>query len=136
MDNKASLYTAASVMTLSCMLFGCNLFGATTLDSPAGGITVHVEHTSDGPSMTQSKENVAEIINTQPDLSILARAIKAADLESTLQNGTFTIFAPDNAAFQKLPPERFKICSNLKIKISFATFCLRMLYRKTLRLKI
>ncbi len=108
MINKARQYTLASAMTISCLFFGCNLFGATTIDSPAGGISVSVEKSATTPSntmtMKQSKETVVDVISTNSDLSMLARAIKATGLESELQNGTFTIFAPDNAAFKKLPP--------------------------------
>lgn len=56
----------------------------------------------------------AVMVNTDPDIvtlaagiedfSTLVTAVKAADLVSTLQGeGPFTVFAPDNAAFAKLP---------------------------------
>lgn len=122
MINKSSLYKTASVMTLGCLFFGCSLFGATNFDTPAGGISVSVEKTPTTPSDTssnamsetsgamtaQSRENVADIINSKPELSTLAKAIKAAGLESTLQNGNFIIFAPDNAAFDKLPADQLQ----------------------------
>lgn len=46
---------------------------------------------------------VDEVVLRNPDLSTLARAIKAADLAATLGAETpMTLFAPDNGAFDKL----------------------------------
>lgn len=49
---------------------------------------------------------ISEFIMGTDDLSILAGALKAAGLESTLgESGPFTVFAPRNVAFRKLIPE-------------------------------
>lgn len=49
----------------------------------------------------------ADIVDTAagaPDFSTLVAAVKAADLVATLKSkGPFTVFAPTNAAFAKLP---------------------------------
>lgn len=51
-----------------------------------------------------SKEDIVTIIANDKDLSTLAQALKAAGLEETLkQAGPYTVFAPTNEAFQKLP---------------------------------
>ena len=51
----------------------------------------------------QSKDIVA-VASGSPDHTTLVAAVKAADLVSTLQgSGPFTVFAPTNAAFAKLP---------------------------------
>jgi uncharacterized surface protein with fasciclin (FAS1) repeats len=48
--------------------------------------------------------NIIETAVNTPDLATLVAAIKAADLVSTLQGtGPFTVFAPVNSAFAKLP---------------------------------
>ena len=49
-------------------------------------------------------ETVVAIAAGNPDFSTLVAAIKAADLAETLSGaGPFTVFAPTNAAFDKLP---------------------------------
>jgi uncharacterized surface protein with fasciclin (FAS1) repeats len=50
------------------------------------------------------KESVVDIAVGNPDFSTLVAALKAADLVGTLGgDGPFTVFAPTNAAFAKLP---------------------------------
>lgn len=49
-------------------------------------------------------QTVVDIAVGNPDFSTLVAALKAADLVDTLSgNGPFTVFAPTNAAFEKLP---------------------------------
>lgn len=80
------------------------LFGLLTLtfavqmnaqcDSHAKAQTVAVEATP----------NIVEIAASLDDFSTLVAAIKAADLAGTLSgDGPFTVFAPTNDAFNKLP---------------------------------
>jgi uncharacterized surface protein with fasciclin (FAS1) repeats len=48
--------------------------------------------------------NVVENAMASPDHSTLVAAVQAADLAGTLSGaGPFTVFAPTNAAFEKLP---------------------------------
>ena len=50
------------------------------------------------------KRNLMEIIIATPSLATLTQAIMAVDLQLILnQPGPFTIFAPDNKAFENLP---------------------------------
>lgn len=44
-------------------------------------------------------QNIAQIVATNPNFSILNAAINRAGLGSALSSGTLTVFAPDNAAF-------------------------------------
>jgi transforming growth factor-beta-induced protein len=56
----------------------------------------------DSVEMPMSK-TITEVASSNPDFSILVSALVKADLASTLnQPGTFTVFAPTNAAFQQL----------------------------------
>ena len=56
-----------------------------------------------GQSMLPSKDIVANAVNSK-DHTTLVAAVKAAGLVETLQGrGPFTVFAPTNAAFAKLP---------------------------------
>ncbi len=54
-------------------------------------------------AISQSKD-VVDIAISSPDHTTLVAAVKAADLVTTLKSaGPFTVFAPTNAAFDKLP---------------------------------
>ena len=56
-----------------------------------------------GAAMYPSKDIVSNAMNSQ-DHTTLVAAVKAAGLVETLQGaGPFTVFAPTNAAFDKLP---------------------------------
>src|ERR1700731_3934206 len=56
-----------------------------------------------GAPMYPSK-NIVQNASTAKDLTTLVAAVKAAGLVETLQGaGPFTVFAPDNDAFAKLP---------------------------------
>jgi uncharacterized surface protein with fasciclin (FAS1) repeats len=49
-------------------------------------------------------KDVVDIAISSPDHTTLVAAVKAADLVATLKGaGPFTVFAPTNAAFDKLP---------------------------------
>lgn len=87
-------------------------YGLTTAASMAGDcsskccsgddktVTVTTTETADAAE----KQNVVEIAAGNEDFSTLVAAVKAAGLAETLSgDGPFTIFAPTNAAFDKLP---------------------------------
>src|SRR6187402_3943032 len=66
------------------------------------------EVSADGGQSTvddyESQKNVVHIAVGSPDHSTLVEAVKAAELVDALSNaGPFTVFAPTNAAFDKLP---------------------------------
>jgi uncharacterized surface protein with fasciclin (FAS1) repeats len=51
-----------------------------------------------------SEKNILQIALASPDHSVLAKAVVAAGLQDVLTNaGPLTVFAPNNAAFEKLP---------------------------------
>jgi len=57
-----------------------------------------------GAAMFKSKDIVDNAVNSA-DHTTLVAAVKAADLVGTLKSkGPFTVFAPTNSAFEKLPP--------------------------------
>lgn len=60
--------------------------------------------TSGGMTSSTTGGDLTAVAMSDPQFSTLVAAIKAADLVSTLQGpGPFTVFAPTNAAFAKLP---------------------------------
>lgn len=61
---------------------------------------------SDDDTPTPAPQNVVQLAQATPDLSILVEAVVAADLGATLSGpGPFTVFAPTNAAFTALLTE-------------------------------
>jgi uncharacterized surface protein with fasciclin (FAS1) repeats len=51
-----------------------------------------------------AQHNIVETAVANPDFSTLVAAVQAAELQGTLAGpGPFTVFAPTNAAFAKLP---------------------------------
>jgi uncharacterized surface protein with fasciclin (FAS1) repeats len=68
---------------------------ATTLSLSAANVTAQMAPT----------QNIVEVAAGSPNHTTLVAAVKAAGLVDTLSGaGPFTVFAPTNAAFDKLPP--------------------------------
>lgn len=64
------------------------------------------------PDHTRPEENkistmdIIEIVSASPDFSTLAKALSSTDLFTVLTgSGPFTVFAPNDEAFRKLPPQ-------------------------------
>ena len=54
--------------------------------------------------LRNQSQNIVELAVATPELSTLVTALKAGDLVETLSgSGPFTVFAPTNEAFNKLP---------------------------------
>merc|ERR1712063_195102 len=78
----------------------------TAADNAATNGVVHIIDAVLMPptSSETPKKNIAELAASVSDLSTLVTALKAGDLVTALQgDGPFTVFAPTNAAFGKLP---------------------------------
>jgi uncharacterized surface protein with fasciclin (FAS1) repeats len=57
------------------------------------------------PAETKTAQTIVDVAAGNPDFSTLVTAIKSAGLVETLSGkGPFTVFAPTNEAFAKLPP--------------------------------
>ncbi|MGB8621894.1 MAG: fasciclin domain-containing protein [Paracoccaceae bacterium] len=57
-----------------------------------------------GCDMQASQPDIVDVASSNADFSTLVTAVKAAGLVDTLKGpGPFTVFAPTNAAFAKLP---------------------------------
>ncbi|MEP6603777.1 MAG: fasciclin domain-containing protein [Spartobacteria bacterium] len=79
-----------TIATLGALAAAATLFGA---ENPMVG----------GAPMSANK-NIVENAMKSKDHTTLVAAVKAADLVATLQSkGPFTVFAPTNEAFEKLP---------------------------------
>ncbi len=88
----------ATVVTIASILAACSRGPADAppmAQQPVGMASVQDD---------QSEKDVVKIAATSPDHSTLVTAVKAAGLLDVLANsGPYTVFAPTNAAFDKLP---------------------------------
>lgn len=94
-----------NTMSLACALFTCTLtapiaFAGGSCGSPQGKSTTTVTTTS----TDAADKTLVAIAAGNKDFSTLVAAVKAAGLVEALNgDGPFTIFAPTNSAFAKLP---------------------------------
>ena len=99
MKNSIKTLLFASLL----ITFGCKQSEETTSEStsettevPSGGQENVVDATSN--------PNIVQVASGSKDHTTLVTAVKAAGLVTSLSNaGPFTVFAPTNAAFDKLP---------------------------------
>jgi uncharacterized surface protein with fasciclin (FAS1) repeats len=91
-----SLYAAAALALVSCAPTPDSTVDASDA-APAVGGQASVKD-------TESQPDVVKVAVGSPDHTTLVAALQAADLVNSLANaGPFTVFAPTNAAFDKLP---------------------------------
>jgi uncharacterized surface protein with fasciclin (FAS1) repeats len=76
--------------------------------APSGGSGSKSAKPSTGQSAVkddQSQKDIVKVAIGSPDHTTLVKAVQIADYVDVLSNtGPFTVFAPTNAAFDKLPP--------------------------------
>jgi uncharacterized surface protein with fasciclin (FAS1) repeats len=89
-------FTTAAALTLGLVpLAGCTTMG--------GGAVAATSTTVGGAAMYASRNIIENAVNSS-DHTILVAAVKAGGLVETLSGpGPFTVFAPTNAGFAKLP---------------------------------
>jgi uncharacterized surface protein with fasciclin (FAS1) repeats len=97
-----ALATIAAIAALS--LPGCRQEAPAPEDAAAPAASgAPVRHASNVPPLDAT--NIVSIARGSPDHTTLVAAIEAADyVTSVAASGPFTVFAPTNAAFAKLPP--------------------------------
>ena len=98
-------FTAAALAGVSAIALGLTLATVTSTATLAEMVKADAEKTVTvgGAPMYPSKNIVENAVNSK-DHTTLVAAVKAAGLVDTLSGkGPFTVFAPVNAAFDKLP---------------------------------
>lgn len=96
---KKSLFILSLV---SLALFSCKKNETTTAAS--GSETTTAAHGQEGVQDSDSAPDIVKLAAGNKDLSTLVTAVQTAGLTTSLSNaGPFTVFAPVNAAFDKLP---------------------------------
>ena len=94
-------YAALTMAASAALLAGCQTYGMDDgeMASASADATVMVG----GAEMYPTRNIIQNAVNSQ-DHTTLVAAVKAAGLVDTLSgSGPFTVFAPTNAAFAKLP---------------------------------
>lgn len=108
---KKTLATALLIATASMALAACSQKPAETAEAPAETTEAVASETAGeaapvmvGGAPMFANKNVVENASTAPNLKTLVAAVTAAGLAETLSGpGPFTVFAPDDTAFGKLP---------------------------------
>lgn len=100
MRNKLKLMVAGTVM-----LFAMSCNSTEQPNTAAASTTDNSSNTGQsGVQDDMSAKNVVQVAVGSKDHTTLVTAVKAAELVDALSNaGPFTVFAPTNAAFDKLP---------------------------------
>lgn len=79
----------------------CMMLVACMAMMPVGAVSACGSQSDD-----TKKQDIVTVLANDPQYSTLVAAVKAAGLEETLKGaGPFTVFAPTNDAFSKLPKE-------------------------------
>lgn len=94
-----------TTMAITVLLFAAACNSSETTDSAAAPPSENTATTGQsGVKDDASAKNVVQIAIGSKDHTTLVTAVKAAELVDALSNaGPFTVFAPTNAAFDKLP---------------------------------
>ena len=99
---KHFMYFMVSVISIA-FLSACDTGGQKEGSSESQS-NLSANHGQAGIADDVSKKNILQIAMSSPDHTTLVAAVKAAGLENVLVNpGPLTVFAPTNAAFEKLP---------------------------------
>ena len=97
---KIKLFLQIALITMA--LYSCE-----TATKPNEATTASVVTQGSGQSGVKdndSQKDIVKVASGSKDHTTLVAAVKAADLVNALSNaGPFTVFAPTNAAFDKLP---------------------------------
>jgi|1185.fasta_scaffold204000_1 uncharacterized surface protein with fasciclin (FAS1) repeats len=64
------------------------------------------------PSSAQSDKTIVQVAASDPQFSTLVGLVQKAGLADTLSTGSFTVFAPTNAAFAKVPKSTLDALAN------------------------
>jgi len=100
MRNKIRITAAA---TIALFAIACNSADKNTSETSTSAVTEATTGQS-GVKDDLSAKNVVQVAVGSKDHTTLVTAVKAAELVDALSNaGPFTVFAPTNAAFDKLP---------------------------------
>lgn len=86
------------------LLISCNQGATKETATPTSDASATVSGGQENVKDTDSEKDVVKVATSSPDHTTLVAALKQAGLVTSLSNaGPFTVFAPTNEAFNKLP---------------------------------
>ena len=95
---------SVSLLIYSCIFMSCNSNTEQNKTTVSPATPVENQAGQSGVKDDLSQKNVVQVAIGSKDHTTLVKAIQAAGLVDALSNaGPFTVFAPTNAAFDKLP---------------------------------
>lgn len=104
MNNMSTTGIVAAIAAVVLVGVGVWAFMMNGDSDDTANTTETSQTTKDDEKMSESSSDIVATAVATPSLSTLVTAVQAADLAETLQGeGPFTVFAPTNAAFEKLP---------------------------------
>ncbi|WP_296311983.1 fasciclin domain-containing protein [Winogradskyella sp. UBA3174] len=93
-----------TIKTISILALSTVLFFACEDKKKEANETVETEEIMEVEAVEEVQPNIVEVASANDSFSTLVAAVVAADLATTLSgDGPFTVFAPTNDAFAKLP---------------------------------
>ena len=87
------------------------------LTAAATAVAVPVAVSSGAPAHSAASKNIVQVAAGNPQFSTLVKLVKQAGLAGTLSKGTYTVFAPTNAAFAKVPKKTLAALAKDKAKL-------------------
>lgn len=93
---KISVFAVVAVITVAC--------GDGKKNADADAMAIDSTEVAVDTAAVENASTIVDVASANPDFSTLVAAVTAAGLGETLSgDGPFTVFAPTNAAFEKLP---------------------------------
>lgn len=107
MEEGSKTGIIAAVVVVAALIGGGILFVTMRDDSSNDTTTSETQNTNqDGQMTEQASQNIVEVASANENFSTLVELVQTAGLVDTLSGeGPFTVFAPTNDAFAKLPAE-------------------------------
>jgi len=100
-----SLSRAATALALVAPLCACDPPSSSAASGAASSSAAHTAAAPPPAPRRAGQNTVVDVALGSKDHSTLVAALQAAEYVDSLDNaGPFTVFAPTNAAFEKLPP--------------------------------
>ncbi|MBS1598867.1 MAG: fasciclin domain-containing protein [Bacteroidetes bacterium] len=100
MKNTSRLF----LVILCAGIVSCNNAPETTTTKTVSADTISASGGQEKVKDNESEKDIVKVAVSSKDHTTLVAALKQADLVTSLSNaGPFTVFAPTNAAFDKLP---------------------------------
>ncbi|MBM3675571.1 MAG: fasciclin domain-containing protein [Actinobacteria bacterium] len=103
MKIRTVLPIVAAVALVGVVAAGCSSGDDSESSNESGSSTTKMQETE------MSEETVVDVAVSNEDFSTLVSAVQKAGLAETLAGeGPFTVFAPTNEAFAKIPPDQLQ----------------------------